>query len=223
MEFKNILTIEKMEITKKIQKRILDISYKNKLSHLGSCFSTLPILIEIFNNKKDDDIFVLSSGHSGLALYAVLEHFHSMDAEKLFDRHGVHPKYSEEDKISCSSGSLGQGITVGVGYAIANPNKTIHVLISDGECSEGSVWESLKFIQENKINNIKIYVNMNGYSAISKIDTDYLSKCLITFYPDIQIRKTSVETFSFLQKTELEAHYRIMSDSDYKSAISELL
>lgn len=212
-----------METLKKLQKRILDISYHHKLGHLGSCFSTLPILIEIYENKKEDDIVILSNGHAGLAWYVILEHFCGENAEELFETHGVHPKYSEKNKILCSGGSLGQGITVGVGYALANVDKKIHIIISDGECAEGCVWESLKFIQENKIKNIEIYVNMNGYSAIGKIDVDYLSKCLTAFYSDIKIRITNVEAFKFLNGCGIEAHYKVMSQEDYESSLNELL
>lgn len=209
------------KVLKKLQKRILDISFEHKLSHLGSCFSTLPILLEIYEQRKDDDIFILSNGHAGLALYVVLEHYYGGDAEDMLNRFGIHPFYSPKDNIHCSGGSLGQGLTVGVGYALANPDKTVHVTISDGECSEGCIWESLRCIHEKQISNIKVYVNMNGVSAINHVNVDYLTKCLITFYPEINIRRTSVETFSFLQG--LEAHYKVMSEENYQSAIKQLL
>ena len=64
-----------MDKLKQLQKRILDISYHHKLGHLGSCLSALPIILEIYEKKEEDDIFILSSGHVALALYVVLEHF----------------------------------------------------------------------------------------------------------------------------------------------------
>ena len=65
---------------KNLIKRILDISYKNKLSHLGSYFSCLDVIDNIFDKKKEDDIFILSCGHAALALYCVIEKYHKIDA-----------------------------------------------------------------------------------------------------------------------------------------------
>lgn len=209
-----------MDKLKQLQKRILDISYNHRLSHLGSCLSSLPIILEIYEKKKDDDIFILSNGHSGLALYVVLEYLYGLDAEKMLEKFGIHPEFSKEFKIYCSTGSLGQGITVGVGYAISNKNRKTYILFSDGECAEGSTWESLKFINENKIDNIELYVNANGVSAINFLDLDYISSCLKAFLPKINIRYSNVEAFSFLKG--LEAHYKIMSENDYKQALNEL-
>lgn len=209
------------KLLKKLQKRILEISYKHNLSHLGSCFSTLPILLEIYSKKKEDDVFILSNGHAGLALYVVLEHYYGNDAESMLEEFGIHPFHSPKDRIYCSGGSLGQGLTVGVGYAIANPNKTVYVVISDGECSEGCIWESLRYLHERPINNIEIHANINGVSAINYVDVDYLTKCLTTFYPKINIHYTTVEAFDFLKG--LEAHYKVMSEENYKSAINQLL
>jgi transketolase len=209
-----------MDLIKKLQKRIIDISFKLNLGHLGSCLSTLPILLEIYENKNKEDIFILSNGHAGLALYVILEYFEGKNAEELFEKFGVHPKYSPKDGIFCSGGSLGQGITIGAGYAIGYPNKKIYILISDGESAEGSVWETLKFFKEKNIKNIEIYANLNGYSAINKVNTDYLSQCLKTFYPNIKLRYTSVEVFDFLKG--LEAHYKVMNEEEYKHAINQL-
>ena len=108
---------------KNLIKRILDISYKNKLSHLGSYFSCLDIIDDIFNKKKEDDIFILSCGHAALALYCVIEKYHEIDAEYLFNKHGGHPHLDEDNKIYCSTGSLGMGITVAIGRAIVNTDK----------------------------------------------------------------------------------------------------
>ena len=111
----------------RLKKRILEIAYKNNLSHLGSYFSALGIIDEIYNTKNDDDIFILSSGHAALALYVVLEEYHGHNAEELFNKHGGHPHRDEENHIHCSTGSLGLGITVAIGRALADKNRTVHV------------------------------------------------------------------------------------------------
>ena len=58
-----------------LKKRILEIAYKNKLSHLGSYLSSVEIIDEIYSKKKSEDIFILSSGHAALALYVILEKY----------------------------------------------------------------------------------------------------------------------------------------------------
>jgi len=197
-----------------LKKRILEIAYKHKLGHLGSYLSAAGIVDEIYKNKDPDDIFILSSGHAALALYAALEKYEGKNAEELFLKHGGHPHRDEENGIYCSTGSLGLGITVAVGRALANKNRKVHVLISDGESAEGSVWEALRFIKESNLSNIEIYVNVNGYAAYDKVDVKYLIDRLKAFLPTINIRYTSVNQYPFLRG--LNAHYHVMSEEDYK-------
>jgi transketolase len=200
-----------------LKKRILEIAYKHKLSHLGSYLSALGIIEEIYKTKNKDDIFILSSGHAALALYVILEKYEGKNAEELFLKYGGHPHRNENDGIYCSTGSLGLGITVAVGRALANRNRKVHVLISDGESAEGSVWESLRFIKENNLSNIEVYVNINGYAAYDKVDVKYLVDRLESFLPGINIRYTSVNQYPFLRG--LNAHYHVMSEKDYKSTL----
>jgi transketolase N-terminal domain/subunit len=205
------------ETLENLKKRIIEIAYKNKLSHLGSYLSSIEIIDEIYSTMQNDDIFILSSGHASLALYVCLEKYKGIDAEFLFKKHGGHPHLDESNKIYCSTGSLGLGITIALGRALANKNKNVYVLVSDGECAEGSVWEALKCIYEMKITNIYIYVNVNGYAAYDPVDKDYLILRLQSFLPNINIRQTNVEQYPFLKG--LNAHYHIMSEKDYLSAV----
>jgi transketolase len=198
-----------------LKKRILEIAYKNKLSHLGSYLSSLEIIEEIYKKKNSEDIFILSSGHAALALYVVLEAYEGRNAEKLFKKHGGHPHRDEENGLYCSTGSLGLGITVAVGRALANPKRKVYVLISDGEAAEGSIWEALRFIHDQNIKNIEVYVNINGYAAYDKVDSEYLSNRLLTFLPSINLRYTSVNQYPFLKG--INAHYHVMSEENYKS------
>jgi transketolase len=198
-----------------LKKRILEIAYKNKLSHLGSYLSSVEIIDKIYSYKKPNDIFILSSGHAALALYVVLEKYENKNAEELFKKYGGHPHRAEKDGIYCSTGSLGTGITIAVGRAIANPKRKVYVLVSDGECAEGSIWESLRFIKEHPVNNIEIHVNINGYAAYDKVDIEYLSNRLKIFLPNINLHYTTVNQTSFLKG--LNAHYHVMTEEDYKS------
>lgn len=201
---------------KNLIKRILDISYKNKLSHLGSYFSCLDVIDNVFDKKEEDDIFILSCGHAALALYCVIEKYHKIDAEYLFNKHGGHPHLDEDNKIYCSTGSLGMGITVAIGRAIVNPDKKVYCLISDGETAEGSIWEALRFIKEKNIQNIEIHCSCNGYAAYDNVDVEYLKQRLLSFLPSIKFHLTNGDFFPFLKK--LNAHYHIMSENDYKIA-----
>ena len=172
----------KLKVDKSIRKRILDLALHYQLGHLSSYFSSLDLINTIYSSMKKNDKFILSNGHAAVALYVVLEKYYDfLDAEELYLKHGEHPKLSTKDKIYCSTGSLGMGLTVATGLAYANPQNTIHCLISDGECYEGSIWESLSFIKLNSIKNIKIYVNANGFSAYDNVDLKYLEKKVKVF------------------------------------------
>jgi transketolase len=203
-----------------LKKRIIEIAYKYKLGHLGSYFSSLDVIDNIYQKMNKEDIFILSSGHAALALYVCLEKYRGQNAEELFLKHGGHPHWDEDMGIHCSTGSLGLGITIALGRAIANPNRKVYVLVSDGECAEGSVWEALKTIMEQKITNIEVHTNINGYAAYREVDTNYLTSRLKSFLPNICLHYTSVEHFPFLKG--LNAHYHIMKENDYQTAL-ELL
>ena len=164
-----------------MKSRILDIAWYNDLSHLGSYFSAAGIVEEIFQTKKEDDIFILSSGHAALALYAALEKYCGKNAEDLFAKHGGHPHRDEENGIYCSTGSLGMGITVAVGRALADRNRNVYVLISDGECAEGSVWEALRYIEEYNVDIMEISVETESNDII----------CLQDLY--LQLDKSNVD------------------------------
>ena len=154
-----------------------------------------------------------------MALYVVLEKYYGLDAVELHKKYGDHPKRNEVDKLHCSTGSLGMGITVAVGRALANPNRNVYCLLSDGEFAEGSVWESLRFAFENKLSNLKIYVNANGWAAYDPVDLDYLEKRIKAFHPDVNFVRTTVEHFGL---KGLHAHYTNFSEEQYREALASL-
>jgi transketolase len=196
----------------KLNKRLLDISVKHKLSHLGSCFTALPIIYEIYSRKRREDRFVLSNGHAGLALYVVLEHFFKIDAEYLLETHGIHPERDLENFIDVSTGSLGLGITIATGMALANPNIKVYCIVSDGESAEGSLWEALRFIDECSISNIEVHANVNGWAAYKSIDVNKLISRLKLFLPSIHVHTTNLnEVIEF--ETPLSAHYTIATNN----------
>lgn len=197
-----------------LQKRVLDISYQLHLSHLSSCLNAVTIIDKIYASKKDNEPFILSQGHAALALYVVLEKYYGFDAIALFKKHGTHPNRCMEDKIWCSTGSLGQGVTVAVGMAIADKTRDVYVLMSDGELSEGSCWEALSIAGELKLENLKVSVVANGYSAYRQIDPELLDLRLQYFYPSLVINTNVFEFPDWLQG--LNGHYVTMDEQKYK-------
>ena len=204
---------------KKLYRRLLDICYENKLHHLGSYFSCLHIIDDIYKNKKEEDIFILSNGHAVVALYVILEEYYGLNAQELLDKYGEHPKRNELDRIHCSTGSLGMGICVAVGRAIGNPNRHVHVMISDGESNEGSVWEALRYISDSGMQNITVHVNANGWAAYDPVDLTTLENRVKAFCPSAKFHKTTVEHFGL---EGLHAHYTNFTEEQYKEAIASL-
>jgi len=198
-----------------IERRIIDITYQEKLSHLSSCLSAWPIIDEIYSIKKEDEIFILSNGHAGLALYVVLEQRYGIDPVMLLHKHGIHPGKDLENKLYCSTGSLGSGLPIAVGHALANRDKNVYCMISDGECAEGSIWEALRFIHTAQLSNLHVYVNINGMTAYEYINIPYLTERLKSFLPGINLRISSPRNFEFAQG--LLTHYYVIKPEDYNS------
>jgi transketolase N-terminal domain/subunit len=197
-----------------LERRIIDISYKEKIGHLSSNLNAVNIIEEIYQTKRPEDQFILSSGHAALAWYVVLEKYQGQDAEELFHRLGVHPHRDPKSGIGVSTGSLGMGITVAVGYALADPDRDVYCLLSDGECGEGAVWEALRFIYERGITNLHVYVNVNGMIAYDMIDRGYIERRLLAFLPWIRIRHTQPPQWPWAQG--VLTHYYVLKPEDYE-------
>lgn len=181
------------EIALDLRKKIIEISYISKAHHVGSELSCIDILVALYfkimnvypkkPTHKDRDYFILSKGHAALALYVTLmkkgffsENF--LKKEFLSDggQLGGHPDKKLEKGIEISSGSLGQGLAIGTGVALMSKNdkkknKTF-VLLGDGECNEGMVWETALFAAHQKLNNLIAIVDYNklqGLGSTAKI------------------------------------------------------
>ncbi len=230
---------------KDLKKRILSLSYKYKLSHIGSCLTAVDIIDEIYATKKKDEKFVLSCGHAGLALYVVIEKYEGIDAEKIWNHHGTHPDRCKECHIYCSSGSLGHGLPIAVGMALADRKKDVYCLISDGECSEGIIWEALRIAEEQKLGNLRIYCNMNGWGAYKEINNTehsnlgYMLDRAIPMRSHVNTEALKVSRmmaefhknspYLFMVKTNMnewpiwlqgqEGHYHIMTEEEYEKSI----
>jgi transketolase len=200
-----------------LEKRILEISYKHKLSHLSSNLSSVNIIDEIYSIKKENEPFILSNGHAGLALYVVLEKSYGINAEKLHEKHGVHPNRDLENKIFYSTGSLGCGLPAACGMALADKNRDVYCLISDGEMFEGSIYETFNIVNKYKVDNLKIYANVNGYSALAKFDKCEIIQKLKNLHKDIQIRLTDYIYEKFPFANGLAGHYSLLTDKEMET------
>lgn len=169
-----------------VRRGIIDVAHfvGKKGVHIGSALSTVEILSALYgcgilkydvNNplSSDRDFFILSKGHAYLALYVVLSKagFFSMDflKENFMVDNGlfpVHPVQNFNYGIEFSGGSLGTGISYAVGKAYSlkqdeRINKT-YVLLGDGECNEGSVWEALESASHLQLSNLTVIIDRNG-------------------------------------------------------------
>lgn len=205
---------------KDLKRRIIEISYKYKKSHIGSCLTAVDIIEEIYNLKRKREKFILSEGHAAIALYCVLEKHEGRNPEYLLKKHGIHAGRDEKNGIWCTTGSLGQGLPIALGMAMANKQKNVYCMISDGETAEGSIWEALRIKTDSNLNNLKVYVNLNGFGAYGKINSIKLIKRLKAFCPDVIIKRTNVQQLPFLKGQD--AHYYIMTNQDYEKALKLL-
>jgi transketolase len=159
----------------RLRKRILEISQKVTALHIGGTFSSAEIISVIYNkliNLKKDK-FILSKGHAGILLYAILEQKKILEKKHL-DNYctkngilGVHPDYLNPG-ISASTGSLGHGIGLASGMSLSKKYRNIYVLMSDGELMEGSVWEAILLISSFKLNNIILIIDNNDLQSATR-------------------------------------------------------
>jgi transketolase len=170
----------------RVRKTILALIYKTKGPHLGSSFSSVEILVSLYfkflnvsaKNPQDPkrDRFIFSKGHASPALYAILYESGFLTKEDLdgFAVNGgileQHPNMDLARGIEVSSGSLGHGLSIGAGMALAGKrngdNYRVCVLISDGELNEGSIWEAVLFSAQHKLSNLLLIVDYNKMQAL---------------------------------------------------------
>lgn len=156
------------KISKEIRKDVLDMALEYNDGHIAPAYSCVEILVSLYESvMSDDDKFILGKGHGCLSLYAILR-------KKGFNpKISGHPDIEPEQGIVCSTGSLGHGIAIGVGIAFAKKIKKddahVFVLIGDGECQEGTIWESLNLARKLKIDNLTVIIDNNGLQALATI------------------------------------------------------
>lgn len=176
------------------RRRILDISQKVSAIHIAPAFSCLEIVDAIYfgllRRNADGslyDNFLLSKGHGSAAQYVVLEELGILSKRDmdLFcqpgGKLGTHPDYGTPG-IEASTGSLGHGLPVALGMALADKahglDRCIYVVLSDGEVQEGSTWEALMLAPTLKLNNLVAFIVLNDFQTMDRTSNSHPN-----FYP----------------------------------------
>jgi transketolase len=153
---------------KKLIRRVIEIAVAHRAigghGHIGSSLSALPIILDIYRDMERSDVFILSKGHAVAAWIAVLEsHGYTPNPMQ------VHPDRSPKAGIPCTTGSLGHGLPMaaGIAYAkkVSGKQGKVHVLLGDGECLEGTTWESLNVANRFRLDNLWVHVDANGWQG----------------------------------------------------------
>jgi transketolase len=169
-----------------IRRIVLEQSKRAHVGHIGSSLSIADLIGAVFSviGKTDAadperDRFVLSKGHAALALYAALAEIGTLTESELETfcaddtLLGVHPEHLLAG-VEFSTGSLGQGLSLAVGAALAaamdGSQRRVFVLVSDAECNEGAIWEAASFAAHHRLRNLTALVDHNhqqafGYTA----------------------------------------------------------
>lgn len=178
--YKNIETV-----AKDIRKNIVKMTYNSgvKGAHLGGSMSIADILAVLYTNIlrydvnryawEERDRLILSKAHAGIALYSALYYVGFLSRDDIDNAmHGnsslyEHPQMSLKHGIEFSGGSLGQGLSLGVGTALAlkkkkNYKSHVWVILGDGECNEGQVWEAASSAANFNLDNLTIIIDANG-------------------------------------------------------------
>lgn len=197
--------MDSRQLAHNVRLDVLDMIHNSHASHIGSAYSVADILAvlyaDILKYKTNDpkwenrDRLVLSKGHAGSALYATLAEVGFYDKEELktYDLDGSkfsgHISHKGVDGVEFSTGSLGHGVCVATGMALAGkldkkPYR-VYAIVGDGECNEGSFWETIMFANQYNLSNFTIIIDRNRMQAMGDIekviDTGDLAAKIKTF------------------------------------------
>jgi len=228
-------------IISKLRRRIIDVAYRDGMGHIPSALSILDIVWTLYDKvMTKDDQFILSKGHGVMALYAVLEEKGLLDWSK---RLMGHPKRGDANgAILASTGSLGHGLPIAIGLAMAKKIKgetgRVFCLIGDGECNEGTTWECALLAAHHELNNLVVIVDWNSSSeralSVGSLRAKFLAfdwfANVINYYEQFGIGGGIIKPLAIIAKTikgngvpfmqAPEWHNKKLSEQDYKNALS---
>jgi transketolase len=178
-----------LKYASKIRGNLVRLSHMQKIPHLASSLSCVDILTaayfgDVLNisssnvTEKSRDRFILSKGHAGASLYATLFEKGILEEKTFWSTSEFKSPLAEQPAPYCApgvewaTGSLGHGLSAGIGMCLAskiqgNPFKVM-VLMGDGECNEGSVWEAAMFAPAHKLKNLLVVVDCNQWQATGR-------------------------------------------------------
>lgn len=176
--------------SRRVRATCVQMAFEGQHGHLGSALSCVDVLVALYGGflrvsadtpfDADRDRLVFSKGHACTALYAVLADFGFFPRSWLADYAqadaplAVHPCKHALPLLECSSGSLGHGLGIATGMLYGHRLDGRHtravVLMSDGECNEGSVWEAAMFAAAKGLENLLAVVDYNGIQAVGRSD-----------------------------------------------------
>lgn len=183
------MSIAELEaVSRKIRFELVKMSHRAETAHLGGALSCVDILVAAYWSAlnidpshpfaPDRDRLILSKGHAVSALYATLavKGFFLLSELEYYNQNGGH--LPEQPSPGCvagvewATGSLGHGLSVGVGMALAAKiqglNYRVIVVMSDGECEEGSVWEAAMFASRHRLGRLMAVVDYNKWQATGR-------------------------------------------------------
>jgi transketolase len=158
-----------MKSPHELREDIIKLAEETGHNHVAPALSCVEIINSVFNVMNLDDRFILSKGHACLTLYAALK-------DKGLNPNTTcgHPDIDKVNGIECTTGSLGHGLPIGVGMAFAKKFKKekgqVYVVMGDGECQEGTTWESLLIASHYKLNNLTVIVDKNSLQALDFVN-----------------------------------------------------
>lgn len=185
-----IKIINELEDRAKIlRQRIIETSHQASIPHLGSCLSCIDILTALYfavlridphdSRAMNRDRFILSKGHGAPALFQILA-MRGFYPESMLEHYGEdggifaeHPPAPDcLPGIEAATGSLGHGLPIGLGMALAariqKQDFRVYVVLSDGECNEGSVWEAAMLAAAQKVNHLCVIIDFNKWQATGR-------------------------------------------------------
>ena len=154
---------------KKLRQDTFSAFIEHGEAHLGGSFSMIEMLIALYECVlKEEDKFILSKAHASFPLCLLLK------GKGYETKLTTHLEIDPENGIHCTTGSLGHGLPIAVGMAMARkrlkkPGK-IYVMMSDGECQEGTTWESLLIGAKHRLDNLVVVVDYNKIQALTTLD-----------------------------------------------------
>ena len=160
------------DLCKKIRRKILVASYHAGACHIGSALSCVEILVALYYRiLKKEDIFIFSKASGVATLYAILADKGFIPKNEVFKYLKKYPLPNKEvPGILWSGGSLGQGLSVATGLALADRSRRVFCLLSDGELQEGNTWEAILFAAHHKLGNLIVIIDRNKLQACGKTE-----------------------------------------------------